>query len=106
MKAVQEECVNSVAQIKTITENYKDDHQFLNKFKQRLLSDIDQDFGKIVTIAENAYDFGQKAYKSQEMSNKVLSEIMEVLMIESLLQGQEIEDRKKLTLIGHKNAMK
>ena len=57
----------------------------MNKFKQRLISDINQDVEKIVNIAQNAYEFAYKAYKAQEMTNGVLHDIMEVVMIDSLL---------------------
>lgn len=36
------------------------------------------------------------------MTNDVLLNLTEAYMIDSLVQSQEIQDRKKLTLIGHK----
>ena len=84
-----------------LRDRFKDDNSDLIKFKQRMHSDVILEMEKYKLLI-GTYD--QVVHKNEYIVNKndkILTNVLEAIMIESLLHGQEATDKKNISLLGN-----
>lgn len=83
-----------------MTERFKADSSSLLQFKQRLGTDIGLRLAKFENQCSDITSYLQRVENQNVSLRASVTTLLEASMIDSLLQGQEHEDRKSLGLLG------